>query len=79
MSKKFIGYTGPVPRPTGNTFEGLRKSLEQDEKLYVEEEGSMSKKFIGYTGPLPKPTGNEFDGLKKSLEQDEKLYVEEEV
>ena len=38
MSKKFIGYTGPLHKPTGNEFDGLKKSLEQDEKLYVEEE-----------------------------------------
>ena len=43
MSKKFIGYTGPFPKPTGNEFDGLKKSLEQDEKLYVEEGGSMTE------------------------------------
>lgn len=34
-SKKFIGYTGPFPK-VKHEFEGLKKSLEQDEKLWVD-------------------------------------------
>lgn len=41
-SKKFIGYTGPFPKPTGPGFEGLKKSLEQDEKLWVDVNDELS-------------------------------------
>ena len=32
--KVFTGYTGPFPKATGHEFDGLKKALEQDEKLW---------------------------------------------
>ena len=34
--KVFTGYTGPFPKATGHEFDGLKKALEQDEKLWVD-------------------------------------------
>ena len=34
--KVFTGYSGPFPKATGHEFDGLKKALEQDEKLWVD-------------------------------------------
>lgn len=39
-NKVFTGYTGPFPKATGHEFDGLKKALEQDEKLWVDKNDS---------------------------------------
>ena len=36
--KVFVGYTGPFPNATGHEFDGLKKSLEQDAKLWKDKD-----------------------------------------
>lgn len=74
--KVFTGYTGPFPKVTGHEFDGLKKSLEQDEKLWVDvNDGIFLSEELNYN-PLDKNSIIEYSKsfIGKSLREINKEY-----
>ena len=90
--KVFTGYTGPFPKATGHEFDGLKKSLEQDEKLWKDIKDMdfelRVKAFMKELEKLLKDYDLEIyvgaicradddDLIVKDLKSDKEIYLEE--
>ena len=90
--KVFTGYTGPFPNATGHEFDGLKKSLEQDEKLWKDIKDMnfelRVKAFMKELEKLLKDydleiyvgaicSADDDDLIVKDLKSDKEIYLEE--